>query len=51
MLEEFERERVVGSLLVCYKDSSVLVCWKQVTPSSITKNLTVFVQFTKLHEE
>ncbi len=34
----YEREEVVGSLLVCDKESSVLVRWKQVMPNSITNN-------------
>jgi hypothetical protein len=36
IMREMKREGVVGSLLVCDDDSSVLVRWRKVTPSSIT---------------
>jgi hypothetical protein len=41
------REGVMGSLLVCDGDSSVLVRWRKVTPSIITAYLRVLVQSNK----
>jgi hypothetical protein len=42
-----KREGVVGSLLVCDDDSSILVCWRKVLPSNIAAYLRVLVQSTK----
>ncbi len=42
-----KREGVVGSYLVGEDDSSVLVRWRNVTPSSITAYLIVLVHSTK----
>jgi hypothetical protein len=33
---EMKREGVVGSFLVCDRNSSILVRWRKITPSRIT---------------